>query len=121
MDSSYDPVRIHTPICSQPPRFSGVLLTAVNSANEASVLQQEVSSLLLKGAIEEVSSSNLYRGLFSQCFLVPKKDGGLRPILDLRRLNYSLYRGKFRMLMLKSILSQVQEGDWFVAVDLKDA
>ncbi len=48
-------------------------------------------------------------------------DGGLRPILDLRRLNYSLYRGKFRMLTLKSILSQVQEGDWFVTVDLKDA
>ncbi len=39
------------------PRFNGVLLTAVNSASEASVLQQEVSSLLLKGAIEEVSSS----------------------------------------------------------------
>ncbi len=123
LDSSYDPFRLYSPICSQPPtpRFNGVLLTAVNSANEASVLQQEVSSLLLKGAIEEVPSSDLNRGFFSWYFLVPKKDGGLRPILDLRRLNYSLYRGKFRMLTLKSILSQVQEGDWFVTVDLKDA
>ncbi len=34
------------------PRFNGVLLIAVNRANEASVLQQEVSSPLLKGAIE---------------------------------------------------------------------
>ncbi len=64
------------------------------------------SSLLLKGAIEEVSSSDLNRGFFSRYFLVPKKDGGFRPILYLCGLNYSLYRGKFRMLTLKSILSQ---------------
>ncbi len=104
-----------------PPRFNGVFLTAVNSANEASVLQQEVSSLLLKGAKEDISSLDLHRGFFSRYFLVPKKNRGLRPILDLRRLNYSLHRGKFRMLTLKSILSQVQERDWFIMVDLKDA
>ncbi len=52
LDSLYDPVRLHTPICSQP--LQRVLLTAVNSASEASVLQQEVTSLL-KRVIEEVS------------------------------------------------------------------
>ncbi len=41
-----------------PPRFDGVHLTVVNSASKASVLQQELSSLLQKGAIEEVSQSN---------------------------------------------------------------
>ncbi len=53
--------------------------------------------------------------------LQPKGDGGLRPILDLRRLNFSLYKGKFKMLMIKTIMSQIQEGDWFVTIDLKDA
>ncbi len=96
--------------------FNGVLLTAVNSADDVSILQQELSFLLLKGAIEEVFSMDQNRG-----FLVPKRDGGLCPTLDLRRLNYSLNRGKFRMLTLKNILSQVQEGDWFVTVDMKDA
>ncbi len=38
---------------------------------------------------------------------------GVCAILDLRRLNNSLYRGKFMMLMLKSIISQVQEGGLF--------
>ncbi len=47
--------------------------------------------------------------------------GGLRPILDLRRLNFSLYKGKFKMLTMRTIMSQVQEGDWFVTIDLKDA
>ncbi len=42
-------------------------------------------------------------------------------ILDLRRLNFSLYKGKFKMLTMRTIMSQVQEGDWFVTIDLKDA
>ncbi len=41
--------------------------------------------------------------------------------LDLRRLNLSLYKGKFKMLTMRTIMSQVQEGDWFVTIDLKDA
>ncbi len=45
----------------------------------------------------------------------------MRPILDLRRLNFSLYKGKFKMLTIKAIMSPVQEGDWFVTIDLKDA
>ncbi len=104
-----------------PPRFDGVHLTVVNSASKASVLQQELSSLLQKGAIEEVPQSEVERGFFSRYFLVPKRDGGLRPILDLRHLNLSLYKGKFKMLTMRTIMSQVQEGDWFVTIDLKDA
>ncbi len=42
-----------------PPRFDGVHLTVVNSAAKASVLQQELSSLLQKGAIEEVPQSEV--------------------------------------------------------------
>ncbi len=104
-----------------PPRFDGVHLTVVNSASKASVLQQELSSLLQKRAIEEVPQSDVERRFFSRYFLVPKRDGGLRPILDLQRLNFSLYKGKFKMLTIKTIMSQVQEGDWFVTIDLKDA
>ncbi len=98
-----------------PSRFNGVHLTVVSSASKASVLHQELSSLLLKGAIEEVPQSDLKLSFFSCYFLVPKKDSGLRPIVDLRRLNLSLYKGKFKMLTLKTIMSQI------VTVDLKDA
>ncbi len=104
-----------------PPCFDGVQLTVVNNASKASVLQQELSSLLQKGAIEEIPQSDIERGFFSSYFLVPKRDGGLRPILDLRRLNFSLYKGKFKMLTMKTIMSQIQGGNWFVTIDLKDA
>ncbi len=60
-------------------------------------------------------------GFYSRYFLVPKKDGGLRPILDLRRLNHALMRRPFRMITLKQILSQIRTEDWFCSLDLKDA
>ncbi len=104
-----------------PPRFDGVQLIVVNSASKASVLQQELSSLLQKGSIEEIPQSDIEQGFFSRYYLVPKRDGGLRPILDLRRLNLSLYKGKFKMLTMKTIMSQIQGVDWFVTIDLKDA
>ncbi len=53
--------------------------------------------------------------------LLRKKDGGLRPILDLRGLNRYLRSYKFKMLTIKMIVSPIQSGDWFVTIYLKDA
>ncbi len=58
---------------------------------------------------------------YSRYFLIPKKDGGLRPILDLRHLNRTLMKRSFRMITLKQILSQIRTEDWFFSLDLKDA
>ncbi len=52
--------------------------------------------------------------------MIPKRDGGLRPILDLRPINRALGKRPFRMLTLKQILAQIRPGDWFASVDLKD-
>ncbi len=75
----------------RPPRFSGVVSTSVQGEN-ARVLRSEVMTLLEKGAIEMVSPALSESGFYSRYFLIPKKDGGLRPILDLRRLNHALMR-----------------------------
>ncbi len=104
----------------RPPRFSGVVSTSVQGEN-ARVLRSEVMTLLEKGAIEMVPPALSESGFYSRYFLVPKKDGGLRPILDLRRLNHALMRRPFRMITLKQILSQIRTGDWFCSLDLKDA
>ncbi len=47
-----------------------------------------------------------------------KKEGGLRPILDLRQLNRSVMRLNFKMLTLKQVVSQIRSEDWFVTIDL---
>ena len=80
-----------------------------------------MTKLLSKGAIEPLSQVQSEGGLYSRYFLVPKKDGGLRPILDLRQLNKVLVKRQFRMLTTRQILAQVRQGDWFVSIDLKDA
>ncbi len=106
LGSPHSSVRLHTSVWAKSPRFDGVQLTVVSSL-KASVLQQELYALLLKGEIEEVPQSDIKQGFSSCYFLIPKRDGGLRPILNLRLLNLSLYKGKFKMLTLKTIMSQI--------------
>ncbi len=74
-----------------------------------------MKALLEKGAIEYVPHSNRETGLYSRYFIVPKKDGGLCPILDLWVRNDSVKQLKFK------IVPQIRSEDWFVTIDLKDA
>ncbi len=103
----------------RPPRFRGIIQTKVRDSN-AHVLHFEVQTLLAKGAMEMVPLVNSESGFYSHYFLVPKKDGGLRPILDLRHLNRLRMRRPFKMLSLKQILGQTCK-DWFLSGDLKHA
>ncbi|KAL0148789.1 hypothetical protein M9458_055967 [Cirrhinus mrigala] len=104
----------------RPPRFSGVVPTLVVS-KYTHVLRSEVMILLEKGAVEVVHPAQSESGFYSRYFLVPKKGGGLRPILDLRHLNRALMKRPFKMITLKQILSHIRPGDWFFSLDLKDA
>lgn len=56
-------------------------------------------NLLMKGAAETILLAYSKSGYY---FLIPKKDSGLRPILDHRQLN------------------QICLGDWLFSVGLKD-
>ncbi len=60
-------------------------------------------------------------GFYNRYFIIPKKNGGLRPILDLRLLNRSVMRLKFKMLTVKQVVFQIRSEDWFVTIDLIDA
>ncbi len=75
----------------------------------------------MKDAIEPVPPADMRSGFYSPYFIVPKKSGGLRPILDLRVLNRALHRLPFKMLTPKRIFGSVRPQDWFAAIDLKDA
>jgi hypothetical protein len=85
------------------------------------VLKEEVQSLLNKRAIEPVPLWDEKNGFYSTFFIVPKKTGGLRPILNLKPLNKYIRTTKFTMETLSSIKQVVQQGDWLASLDLKDA
>ncbi len=74
-------------------------------------MEQEVKALLEKGAMEYVPHSNREIGLYSRYFIAPKKDGGLRPILDLGVLNDSVMQLKFKMLTVRQIMPQIRSED----------
>ena len=105
----------------RPLAFSRVKMTVVNDPAEALALDQELSTLLAKGAIEPVDPLLHPRGFYSRYFLVKKKDGRFRPILDLRGLNRFLKVLPFDMLTPSDTLRVVARGEWFTTVDLRDA
>ncbi len=69
----------------------------------------------------KVSPAEMRQGFYSPYFIVPKKGGCLRPILDLRVLNRALHKHPFKMLTHRRMIKCIQPQDWFAAIDLKDA
>ena len=105
----------------KPPPFRGVVVTVVKDVVQSSALNVEIQALLRKRAIQLVDPALTDQGFYSKYFLVPKKDGGLRPILDLRVLNKYLRVLSFKMLTHRHIVQSVRQGDWFTTIDLTDA
>ncbi|KAL0186034.1 hypothetical protein M9458_017704, partial [Cirrhinus mrigala] len=83
------------------------LLWVVHTVERGLVMEQEEDTVLRKEAIEVVPPHHRESGFYSQYFILPKKDGGLRPILDLRQLNHSVMRLKSKMLTVKQVVSQI--------------
>ncbi|KAK2895968.1 hypothetical protein Q8A73_015456 [Channa argus] len=104
-----------------PPSFAGILETRLSSPAHTTVLASELSDLLGKRAISVVPPMEENQGFYSRYFLVPKKSGEMRPILDLSFLNQFMVVRRFHMLTTASVLRSVRPGDWLSSVDLKDA
>lgn len=101
--------------------FIGVKETKV-SAKNLSIYQKEIDSLLEKGVIIPVSVNNTLKGFYSTFFfLVKKKTGGLRPVINLRPLNKYLRKIHFNMNTLSTVLNPVKIGDHAISIDLRDA
>ncbi len=67
------------------PKYSGVLYTSVQGES-TTVLSAEIA-VLLKDVIKPVPPAKMKKGFYSPYFIVPKKGGGMRPILDLWVVN----------------------------------
>ncbi|KAI9565203.1 reverse transcriptase [Daphnia sinensis] len=80
---------------------------------------KEVMDLLEKQAISEVVDRS--PGFVSSLFVIPKKSGGFRPIINLKPLNKFVRYEHFKMEGLETVKNLVRKGDWLVKLDLKDA
>ena len=102
------------PFTSPPPPFhlSNYDLT---SAQEK-YITEEVNKLLQAGTIKTATSAHN----ISPLGVVPKKNGKLRMILDLRRLNNFVSTPRFTMEDIRKVRPLLQAGDWMTSIDLKD-
>lgn len=92
---------------------------SVLSRKDQVLVQTEVGKMLLKGAICEVPP---VEGEFlSRLFLVQKKDGRFRPVVNLKALNKFMTKNHFKMEGFHILKDVLQRGDWMSSIDLKDA
>lgn len=102
------------------PPNTGIKQTCVN-AKDIIILNQEVEKLLEKEAIEIVPPAEIHQGFYSTFFLVPKKTGDLRPVINLKPLNQYLRTQHFKMDCMNKVINLAKKGDWAISIDLQDA
>ena len=95
-----------------PPTFPSL------SRDQEAVLDQEIQQLLDEEAIEHAQDR---QGFFSPMFVISKKDGGWRPIINLKRLNSYWEVSCFKMEGIGDLKDILQEKDFMGKIDLKDA
>ena len=107
IDFTHNPTQSHPPQPIVLPQDKHVLVT------------QEVKELLQKRAIVESAPSD--QNFVSKIFLVEKKGGGQRPVINLKALNQFVQVEHFKMEGLHLLPDLLQRRDWMIKMDLKDA
>ena len=106
------------PFSQTPFQFGPPQLARMNQ-EERLQINSEIKGMLRKGAIQQVKSEP---GKFlSNLFLVNKSDGGHRPVINLKFLNSFIPYQHFKMEGMHLIKDLLQERDFLIKIDLKDA
>ena len=100
------PVQLHVPVT----KSSDLTVPLVDA---------EVNKLLSIGAIKAIPFSK--ENFYSRLFLVPKKEGTYRPVIDLSRLNKFIENSHFQMENISCLKTLLRRGDFMTCIDLKDA
>lgn len=89
------------------------------SKDQLYLVEQEIKSLLQKQVIVKRQPEDIE--FVSPIFTVPKKDGKLRLILNLKKLNTAVKYAHFKMDSIHTILKLITKDCWMASIDLKDA
>ena len=83
------------------------------------LVNEEIETLLHKGAIKRVPFDD--QAFYHRMFLVAKKGGDQRPVLDLSPLNKFIPTEHFKMENLMTIKALINKRDYMINIDLTDA
>jgi hypothetical protein len=90
------------------------------SEKDQQLIDEENEVLLRKNVIEEVENDPP-DAIYSPEFVIPKKNGGRRPVWDGRHINAHVIKRRFKMESLLTVRHLVRRDDYMVVLDLKDA
>ena len=76
---------------------------------------KEAKSLLQKQVIQHLPT--LPVGFYSNMFMVPKKGGGQRPVINLKYLNHFVKSEHFKMEGLHTVKTLLRKNDWMAKID----
>ena len=93
--------------------------SSVFTAEEDIIIDKEIKKLIKMKVIKEVEHHP--EEFLSPIFIVPKKNGEYRMILNLKELNEFIEYHHFKMDTFESVLKLVKPGSWFASVDLRHA
>ena len=104
------------PFSQTPFQYGPPQLARVNQEKRLQI-NSEIKEMLRKGAIQQVKSEP---GKFlSNLFLVNKKDGGHRPVINLKFLNSFISYHHFKMEEMHLIKDLLQQHDFLLKIILK--
>src|ERR1700754_4577654 len=86
------------------------------SKMEEDFLKDYIEKHLAKGFIRPSRSSVAHGVLFA-----PKKDGGLRPCIDYRKLNAITKKNRYPLPRIDELQDRLLGAKWFTAIDIRDA
>lgn len=96
---------------STPPLRNRLKRFASHNLNHLTIFQEEISSLFNKGAICSVKCRSEIR-FCANLFLVPKKTGDLRPVINLKPFNQFVTYRKFKLESVAAVANFLRQGDF---------
>ena len=93
----------------------------MSSEAQIPYLRTFLPKLLARKIVREIPTPLQQPLYFSRLFMVSKKEGTFRPVLDLSRLNKYLVVPHFKMESIQSIALGIVEPSWGCTLDLEDA
>ena len=111
---------IHVPFIHGPPSQKFLPHELKMTDDEKLFVAKELQHLLETGCIRRLPDK-IPHGWMSNIFLVPKKNGGFRIILNLKQLNEHVVYTKFKMDHIDRVVQLLQRGDHLGSLNLVSA
>ena len=112
---------VHRGLCNRSGKSASPALSPTGAQEEKSSPRRGGRENVEEQAISAAPREHAAKGFLSQLFAVPPKDGGTRPIINLKGLNSFVKTVHFKMEGIHMVKDILNPGDRMTKVDLKDA